>query len=347
MGFLKSSNYLFLMYISLGGQNQVLNLKKVAVIVLLTLVLSTAFVILNPTLALTAEDQRLKAETLLNILDTVNASVVEAFSRLDAQDIPVPPNAETKYNEGIAHAEEAVSLMNAENYSEASSEAVEAMQSFKEALIILQEAAPVEPTETEVTAEKAISLRANITRAFEHVERLENLTAKARAAGYNTTGIENRLSTAKNHLENATRELDRLNLAGVVEELGAARALLVELKELYDRVVNLVKVSNTERYLEAAKARVSASKTNVTNSAALSPQNKTNAINALNNSEVNLENARDLIQSGMIDDAIKKLQEAKMWEDESHKYLPSATATPNQVGAVDKNLSRTGSTASK
>ena len=49
-----------------------------------------------------------KAETLLNILGTVNASVVEAFSSLDDQNIPVPPNAETKYNENeyfqlIAH----------------------------------------------------------------------------------------------------------------------------------------------------------------------------------------------------------------------------------------------------
>jgi hypothetical protein len=63
----------------------------------------------------TAEEQRLKAETLCNILDTVNANVVEAFSRLDAQNLPVPPNAETIYNEGIAHAEEAVNLISHEN----------------------------------------------------------------------------------------------------------------------------------------------------------------------------------------------------------------------------------------
>jgi hypothetical protein len=323
-----------------------LNLKKLAVIVFLTLLLSMTFVILNPTLAQTTEEQRLKAETLLNILDTVNASASEAFSRLDAQNITVPQNAETKYNEGITHAEEAINLMHAEKYNEASSEAIEAMKSFKETLIILQEASPAEPTETEITAEKAISLRANITRAYEYVERLENLTAKAATVGYNTTGMENRLASAKNHLENATKQLDGLNLDVASEELNAARAFFGEMKSLYDRLINLVKASNTERYLEAAEARVIASKDNITNSA-LPQQNKTDAINALNNSETNLEKARELIQSGMVDDAVEELEEAKRWEDESRKYLTSVTATPNQFGAVDKNLSRIESMASK
>ena len=276
------------MYISSGGQNQVLNLKKVAGIALLTIVLSMTFIILNPTIALTSEDQQLKAETLLNILGTVNASVVEAFSRLDDQNIPVPPNAETKYNEGIAHAEEALRLMNAGSYSEASSEAVEAMQNFKETLIILQEASPVEPTETEVTAEKAISLKANITRAYEHVERLENLTAKARRAGYNTItidGLSANLSIAKNHLEDASDKLESGNLTGATEKLRKARALLDELKELYDRLVNLVKISNTEKYLKEATERINGTKANVTSSATLSAQNKTDAITALDNSE--------------------------------------------------------------
>ncbi len=335
------------MYISLGGQHQVLNFKKVAVVTLLALVLSMTLLILNPTLALTSEEQRLKAETLLNILDTVNASVVEAFSRLDDQSIPVPPNAETKYNEGIAHAEEAVALMNAENYSEASSEAVEAMQNFKETLIILQEASPVEPTETEVTAEKTSSLKANITRACEHVERLENLTAKARDDRYNTTAIDNKLSVAKNHLENATRELDRLNLDGAAEELGAARALLDELKEEYDELVILVKISSTEKYLEAAEERLSTSKKNITQSTALSPQNKTAAIDALNNSEKNLANARELIVDDKVDEAIEEIEKAKKWEDESRKYMPSETASSTGVEAADESHPSTGNMTSK
>lgn len=305
------------------------------------------FTILNPTLVLSSEEQRVKAETLLNILDTVKTSTDEAFSRLNAQSIPVPPNAETKYNEGITHAEEAARLMNAENYDEASSEAVEAMQNLKETLILLQEASPVEPTETEATAQKTINLKANITRAYEHIERLENLTAKA-PPKYNTTAIDNKLATARNRLETATRELNRLNLDGVIEELRAVRRLLVESKELLNRLVNLVKASSTEKYLEAAQERVSESKENITQSTSLSAQNKTNAITALDNSENRLENAGDLIEEDKVDEAIEELKEAKKWEDESRKYLsPSVTATPTGVQAANNALSNTGPTTCK
>ena len=76
-------------------------------------------------------------------------------------------------------------------------------------------------------------------------------------------------------------------------------------------------------------------------------QNKTRAITALNNSESNLENARDLIEENKVDDAISKLEEAKRWEDESQKYLPALTATPTGVEAVDKSPSRTRLTATK
>jgi hypothetical protein len=331
----------------MGGQNQVLNLKKVAIIILLTLVLSITFMILNPTLAQTNDNQKQKAETLLNILGNGNMSIVEAFSRLDAQKIPVPQTAETAYNEGLEHAEEAVRLMNQGNYDEASVEAVEAMQKFEETLKILEDASPVEPTETEVTAEEAISLKANITRTIAHVERLENLTAKATAAGYDTTAIEKTLSEIKQHLENATIKLSAMNLDGAAEELYTAKTLVDELKDPLDRLTNLVKASNTEKYLEAAEIRVSATKANITSSAALTAEAKEDAITALNNSEKNLANARDLIENKDVDDAIEELEEAKKWEEESNRAIASVAATPTSVAPTTESFTRAETTASR
>jgi hypothetical protein len=334
------------MYMSLGGQNQVLNQKKVAIIVLLTLVLSMTFTVLNPTLALTNGDQKQKAETLLSILDNDNTSIIEAFSKLDAQNITVP-NAETKYNEGLEHAEEAFRLMSEENFSEASIEAVEAMQKFEDTLRILEAASPVEPTETEVTAEEAISLKANITRAIEHARRLENLTAKAATAGYNTSAIEKTLSEVKQHLENATRELYTMNLDGAAEELCIAKTLLDKLKQPFDKLTNLVKASNTEKYLEEAEIRVSATKANITLSAALTPEIKKDAITALNNSEASLANARDFIENKNVDEAIEELEEAKKWEEESNRAIASVAATPTSVAPTTESFARAETTVSK
>jgi hypothetical protein len=324
-----------------------LNLKKVAIIVLLTLVLSITVTIFNPALALTNDNQKQKAESLLNILSNNNITIVEAFSRLDAHNIVVPQTAETAYTEALAHAEEAASLMNQEKYDEASGEAVKAMQKFEETLRILESTSPAEPTETEATAEEIIGLKTNITRTIEYTERLENLTTKAATSGYNTTAIENRLSEIKRHLENATRQLSAMNLEGAAEELCTAKTLLRNLKESLEGLTNRVKASNTEKYLEAAEIRVSATKENITASANLTTEAKEDAITALNNSEKNLENARDLIENDNVDDAIEELEEAKKWEEESNRAAASVAATPTSVAPTTESFTKAENTESR
>jgi hypothetical protein len=221
------------------------------------------------------------------------------------------------------------------------------MQKFEETLRILEDASPVKPTETEVTTEEIISLKANITRTIEYTERLENLTAKAATSGYNTLAIEKRLSEIKQYLENATRKLSAMNLEGAAEELLIAKTLLDELKDLFDRLTDLVKASNTENYLEAAEIRVAATKANITSSAALTSEAKEDAIAALNNSEASLANARDSIENNDVDDAIEELEEAKKWEEESNRATASVAATPTSVAPTTESFTRAETTASR
>jgi hypothetical protein len=331
----------------LGGHTQALNTKKAAVIVLLALVLSATVLVLNPTLATTISRQQQKAETIIAILSNNNNTIVAAFSNFYAQNITAPETAETAYNEGLAHVQEALRLINQEKFSEASVEAVEAMQKFEETLKILDSASPVEPTETEVAAEDIINLKANITRATEYAGRLENLTARAKTKGYNTTAVERKLSDVKRHLQNATRELNRLNLEGATDEFDNAKALLLELKALYDRLTNLVKTSNIEEYLVAAEERVSETKENITDDTNLTANAKEDAIGALNNSEASLASAKDAIRANKVDDAMTNLEDAKKWEEESKRAISAAAVTPNANEADDKSLTNAEVAASR
>jgi hypothetical protein len=335
------------MYMSLGGHNQDLNQKKVAVIVLLALVLSMTFIIFNPTLAQTNNSQKQKAETLLAILSNDNTTLADTFSNLNAQNITAPTTAKTAYNKGIEHTEEAFRLMSEKQFDEASIEAVQAMNKFEETLKILDSASPVEQTETEVTAQEVINLKANITRATEYAERLENLTERTKTQGYNTAAIEQKLSEIKQHLRNATQQLHALNLDEATEELLNAQTLLEELQAPFDRLTNLVKTSNIETYLEAAEGRVSETKENITQSTTLTAAAKEDAITALNNSEASLANARDSLTTNDVDAAIKNLEEAKEWEEESKRAITAVTATPNSISATEKSSTKAEVTASR
>jgi len=321
----------------LGGQQPVLNPKKVAIIVLLALLLSTAFTILNPTLAQTNDPQKQKAQALMGFLENSNMSIVVALNRFDSQNITVP-SAETAYNEGLAHAKEAINLLNEEKFSEACNEAVEAMQKFENALKILEFASSVEPTPTEITAEEAITLKAKIIRTIDHFERLENLTTQASKVGYNTLTIEKQLRQVKQHLENATEKLYSLNIEGAAEELFIAKTLLDELTEPFARLTNLVKASNSEKYLHEAEIRVSEAKSNITLSATLTLDVKKDAITALNNSEIYLANARDFIEVNNVDEAIGELEEAKKWEEESNRAITAVADTPSSVEPTTESI---------
>jgi hypothetical protein len=305
------------------------------------------FVILNPTLAQVNANQKEKAETLLNLIDNSNMSVVEAFSRLEVQNITVPQIAEKAYNEGLNHAGEAFRLENEKMFSEASNEAIKALQKFRETLKILENASPVEPTEVEVIAKEAIYLKANITRSIEYAERLENLTAKAAEAGYTTTIIEKTLSEIKKHLENATRKLDSIDLIGATEELSIAKILLETLKEPIERLTSLVIASKTEKYLEVAEKRVSETIINITSSLTLTSEAKEEAINSLNNSETSLAKARDFIENDIVDEAIKELEEAKKWEEESSRAIASVAATTTTIAPTTESFTRAETTESR
>ena len=96
----------------------------------------------------------------------------------------------------------------------------------------------------------------------------------------------------------------------------------------FSRLTNLVNEANTKNYLDNAETRISSIKTNITSSL-LTPQIKEDAITALNNSELNLANARDTIEKNNIEEAIQELEEAKKWEEESKRITSLVDETQN------------------
>ena len=317
-----------------------IKLKQATFIVLLTLALSTTFAVLSTTSALADDAERQKAEALIGILEANNISILNAFSDLESQGITAPSTAETKYSQALTHATEATNLMNTGNYSGAGNEAVEAMQLFKEALTLLQDASQTEPSATVVAAENITRIKAALNQAFSYVERLENLSAKAYTAGYNTTVLDVNISAAKSHLETAADYIADRNYDGAVDEIRAAKAMLVELKDPLNRLTQAVKVANVEAYLQEAEDRLAETES-ILNSTSLSPEVRDEAIDALNTSKDYLADARDSLANSNADAAITELEEAKKWEDETNNVLASATSV-NSSDSTPNSLTSTG-----
>jgi hypothetical protein len=311
--------------------------KKFAITVLLALALLPAFVFLNQTFAQTTDPQKQKAETLLAILEETNTTIVSTFKELENKNI-TSPEAQTTYTQGLVKVNESLRLVAQDNFDEACTEAVLAMQKFEETLKLL-EASPSDSNPT--TTEMVTMLRANIARAVTYIEKLENMTARAKDAGYNTLSIENQIAESRGYLRNAAQKLRVLNLEGATEDLCEAKEVLDDLIEHVTQLINRVSESNAQRYLQAAEDRVLAAKARISVSATLTPKEKEEALTALDNSETKLDNAKDLIQANNVDDAIQELEEAKKWEESSNTTANAVSVTPSNSADVVEKLPTT------
>ena len=75
-------------------------------------------------------------------------------------------------------------------------------------------------------------------------------------------------------------------------------------------------------------------------SATLTLDVKKDAITALNNSEINLANARDLIENNNVDEAIGELEAAKKWEEESNRAITTVADNSNSVTPTTESIIR-------
>lgn len=342
MGFLITTPNVVICTKKSGEQKQMQNLKKAALLILLAFAVSTTFAALSTTLALADDAQQQKAEAILGILEDNNTSILVAFSNLETQNIPVPSTAETKYNEGLTYATEAADLLNAGNFSEAGTKAVEAMNLFKEVLVLLQDASQTEPSGTEVAAENITRLKATLTQAFRYIERMENMSAKANDAGYSTTVLDANISQARNHLEAALDYLNNRNYDAAREELGEAKALYVKLKGLLDRLTEAVKAANVKSYLQEAEDRLNETRDSILGSTDLSQEDRDDAIDALNTSSEYLDNAQDSLANSDLDEALADIEEAKKWEDTANNFIATVTAGTNSSDSTTNSLTATG-----
>ncbi len=270
------------------------------------------------------ESKHLTAEALILIMEDVDRRVLEAFEELEARGISLPDAAEKKYYAGLSLANSSASLLEDGNPGEASKKAVEALQSYKEALMIAQDALGDGPSWPTTVAERHLTLRDSISRAYEYSWRLENLTKLVKAEGFNTTMIETKIVEAKRILGDAVSKLKVGYFDQVVEDLVTVRALLLQSSEQLRRLAEERKIQKIEVFLGTTQERLTdLRETVVSLSSSLSPEIKNASLTALNEAEVDLQQAEIFLEKGMINETIDELSNAREKEEETINLLKS------------------------
>ena len=265
-----------------------------------------------------------KAENLFLLLEKANATVVQVFHQLEARNIPIPNASLAEYNQALLLADESRSLLEAGNYSEANNEIIKALQKFREALNAVYETINSQPTEAEITFEKAISLKSSIDRSHQQLSQIENLTRVAATAGFNTSSLEVKIERVRLLLQNASNNLNQRRYEAASSNLAEAKVILGDLTLFLSNLAIELKTQRLETYITQTEERLSAIRqkaASLSNVASLS---------ALSAAEASLSNAKEYLEKQLINETVSALVNSKESEDEAVQALkpvaPSLTA---------------------
>jgi hypothetical protein len=284
--------------------------------------------------AATATNTENSTDFLFSLVQNANATVTDAYNRLEAQANSIPQDSLTAYNQALLYADEAANQLQAGNFSEANSKALQALQQFKEALRIVYEALPEQPTE----AEKTIALQSAIDRANAQLQRLENLTGLAASTGYNTTALETNIETAKALLTNASHSLNQQNFEAASNSTAEAKTLIENLLSHVNTFAATLRIQRLTAYVAQTEERLAALRTEATTA-----QNAA-SLTALNSADASLANAKEYLEKQQINETLTALARSKASEEKAATYLnpPAAVSdTPSTSNTSSTSKSPT------
>ena len=295
---------------------------KWLVIIALIMVALSAFVLASSQASLqqtTAESE--KTQELFSLFQSANATVSKVFRQLEADGEIVPQASMNEYHQALVLAEESESLLQAGNYSEADSKIVQALQKLKEALRIADVAIPEQPTETEISLERAARLKSSIERYREQLQRIENLTRLAASVGYNTTMLEDKIQAIKSLLDRASSNIDQKRFEAASENLADAKILSDQILSFFKNFAADLKIQRIATYINQTQERLDAIREKaelLSNEASLA---------ALDNAEISLDNAKEYLEERRITETLSELANSKVSEEEAVEYLKPAASS--------------------
>jgi hypothetical protein len=274
-----------------------------------------------------------RTEKLFSLLQDSNATVAEILRQFKADGKTIPQASLDEYDQALVLAEESRSLLQAGNYSAADSKIIGALQKFKEALRIVCTTFPEQPTETEIALERAVELKSSISRYYEQLERIENLTRLASAAGYNITALESKVQIVRSLLETALSNIDQKRFDAASGNLAEVKSFIAIIASFFNNLASDLKIERIATYINQTQERLDAIRLR-----AISLSN-TASLTALNDAETSLTNAKEYLAEQRINETLTELVNSKASEEEAVAYLnstasslvPTSSSTTNAI----------------
>jgi len=266
-----------------------------------------------------------KADTLIVLLEKANSTIAEAFQRLKAKNIDIPQESSNQYKQAAALAEEAMTLYETGNYSEANNKIIQALQKLKQAILTISETTVIEQTQEEVNHERTMELTNSIDRLTEQMIQLQDLAFSAQSAGLKPPSIDAKIVAVKSLMANVYKSLNQGNLDQATTAYNEARTLIDELTRGLSSLAENLSTQRMETYIAETENRLGVIKQEA--------QTTLNAasLTAVNQAETNLSLAKTYLHKQLLNQTVAALVDSKASEEvatEALKPAPTSSRVP-------------------
>ena len=228
---------------------------------------------------------------------------------------------------------EATSLYQKDNYTEASSQLVQALQKLKETLRIIYETTNIQKIQGETNLERTTSLNSSIYLFYSQLSHLENLTLVAQQAGFIVAPLTTKIAEAKLHLRDAQESLVQGQYAAVQGSIDEVKAITADLTNFLSTLALEIKIQRLETYIAETEERLNTIKAEATSTS------NTASLSAVNLAETSLNNAKTYLEHNLVNATITELLNSKESEDQAISALkpPTSSSTNDSLSSTSPN----------
>lgn len=265
-----------------------------------------------------SDDSEDKTENLFSLFQQANITVTVIFNQFQADGKTIPQESLNEYNQAFLLAEESQTLLQAGYYSQANGKILQALQKLKEALRIAYTTLSSATAKTDL--EKIAELQSGISRYWEQLQRIENLTRLADAAGYNTTTFEETIQAVQSLLDKASDNIEQKRFQTASDNLAEAKALGDRLSTFLNSFAAYLKTQRLQTYINQTEARLATIREKAIS------VSSTDSLAALDNAKTSLDDAKEYFENQQINETLNALTSAKQSEEEAVEYLQTAAS---------------------
>ena len=279
-----------------------------------------------------------KAGVLISILRRANNTVTMLFHWYEANSIRVPQESLSEYDQAMDLAEEIENLYRADNYLEASSKTIQALQRLKETLRILFQNTALQQSETERNLEKASTLNSTINRYYDQLQNIESLLKSASMASLNASSLDAKIATVKSLLHDASSYIAQNDFEAVSTCITEANNSIKQLMAALNDLTTELKAQRIEEYINQTETRLTAIRLQASVSITVS-------LTSLQQAETSINLAKGYLEKQLYNQTITELISARESEEQAVQALKPYAAPSDSVSTTSSSASISGPSA--